>query len=79
MTPSRPTDDACLHCGHLCLQLVFTGDLDGTIGYAHFWCNHCFEGIGISRTAIPENAIVQDMHLPRDERRPKIPNYHLVQ
>jgi hypothetical protein len=74
-----PPGNACPNCGHHCLQLVFTGDLDGAIGYAHFWCNHCLQGIGISRTAIPDQAIVQDIRLPRDQRRPEIPNYHLVQ
>jgi hypothetical protein len=74
-----PFDDACPNCGHHCLQLVFTGDLDGVIGYAHFWCNHCLQGIGVSRTTIPDHATVQNIRLPRDQRQPKIPNYQLVQ
>ena len=74
-----PLDEACPNCGHHCLQLVFTGDPGGSIGYAHFWCNHCLQGIGISRTAIPDHAIVQDIRLPRDQRQPRIPNYDLVE
>lgn len=69
----------CPNCGHQCLQLVFTGDLDRMVGYAHFWCDRCLHGIGISRTAIPEHAVVQDIRQPRESRRPEIPNYQLVQ
>lgn len=72
-------DEACPNCGHHCLRLVFTGDLDGGAGYAHFWCDHCLLGIGLSRTVIPDHAVVQDIRLPRDERQPPIPNYRLVQ
>ncbi|GAA2666567.1 hypothetical protein [Actinoplanes palleronii] len=69
----------CPHCAHQCLQVVFTGDLDSMIGYAHFWCDHCLQGIGVSRTTIPEGAVVQDIRQPRADRQPKIPNFRLVQ
>ena len=49
------------------------------IGYAHFWCDNCLQGIGISRTQIPDGATIQDIHHPREAREPKIPNYHLAQ
>ncbi len=78
-TVPGPFDDACPNCGHRCLQLVFTGDPDGVIGYAHFWCNHCLQGIGVSRTTIPNHATVQNIRLPHDQRQPRIPNYQLVQ
>jgi hypothetical protein len=74
-----PLVDACPNCGHRYLRLVFTGDLDRMVGYAHFWCGNCLQGIGISRTAIPEGGVVQDIHLPWEQREPKIPNYQLVQ
>jgi hypothetical protein len=73
-----PVDEACPNYGHRRLCLVFTGDPDGAIGYAHFWCDHRLQGIGLSRTAIPDHAIVQDIRLPREQRQPAIPNYHLV-
>ncbi|MBD0323712.1 MAG: hypothetical protein ICV72_10035 [Aldersonia sp.] len=69
---------ACPNCGHKTLRLVFTGDLHRAIGYGHFWCDTCFQGIGISRAPIPDGAIVQDIHLPHEEREPKIPNFILV-
>jgi hypothetical protein len=78
-TVPGPFDEACPNCGHHCLQLVFTGDPDGAIGYAHFWCDHCLQGIGISRTTIPDRATVQDINLPRERRQPEIPDYRLVQ
>lgn len=78
-TVPEPSADACPNCGHRCLRLVFTGDLDRMVGYAHFWCDNCLQGIGISRTTIPDDAIVQDIHQPREQREPKIPNYQLVQ
>jgi len=68
----------CPHCGHQTLRLVFTGDIDQALGYGHFWCDTCLQGIGISRAPIPEGALVQDIHLPRDEREPRIPNFTLV-
>ena len=74
-----PLVDACPNCGHRCLRLVFTGDPDRAVGYAHFWCDNCLQGIGISRTTIPDGAVVQDIRQPREEREPKIPNYRLVQ
>lgn len=70
---------ACPNCGRHCLRLVFTGDLERKVGYAHFWCDNCLQGIGISRTTIPDEAVVQDIHLPREQREPKVPNYELVQ
>jgi hypothetical protein len=74
-----PLTDACPNCGHHRLRLVFTGDLDRMIGYAHFWCDNCLQGIGISRTTIPAGATVQDIRHPPDTREPKIPNYQLAQ
>jgi hypothetical protein len=71
--------DACPNCGHHRLRLVFTGDLDRMVGYAHFWCDYCLQGIGISRTTIPDDAVIQDIRLPREQREPKIPNYELAQ
>ena len=32
----------------------------------------------VPRAIIPEGAIVRDIHLPRDEREPRIPNFTLV-
>ena len=69
---------ACPHCGHRTLRIVFTGDLDRDVGYGAFWCDTCLLGISISRAIIPDGAIVRDIHLPRDERRPSIPNFTLV-
>jgi hypothetical protein len=69
---------ACPNCGHRTLRLVFTGDRDRAIGYGHFWCDTCLFGIGISRAPIPDGAVVQDIHLLREEREPRIPNYTLV-
>ncbi len=74
-----PFSMPCPHCGHRRLQLVFTGDLDRMVGYAHFWCDHCLLGIGISRTTIPAQSVIQDIRQPREDRQPKIPNYQLVQ
>ncbi len=71
-------DVACPSCGHRSLRLVFTGDPERMIGYAHFWCEHCLEGIGISRTEIPHGAVVQDIRLPRADRLPRIPDFRLV-
>jgi hypothetical protein len=71
-------DLPCPHCGHRTLRLVFTGDLDRGLGYGHFWCDTCLQGIGISRAPIPEGAVVQDIRLPREQREPKIPNFTLV-
>ncbi|MEV6303293.1 hypothetical protein AB0M02_28040 [Actinoplanes sp. NPDC051861] len=70
---------ACPNCGHARLNLVFTGDPDRMIGYAHFWCGYCLQGLGVSRTDIPAGATLQDSRLPRDERRPQVPDYQLVQ
>jgi hypothetical protein len=77
--PPGPIDLPCPNCGHRTLRLVFTGDRDQMVGYAHFWCDHCGTGIGISRTEIPDGAVIRDIHQPRDQRRPPIPDYQLVQ
>ncbi|GAB1689449.1 hypothetical protein KRM28CT15_12520 [Krasilnikovia sp. M28-CT-15] len=69
----------CPNCGRQSLRLVFTGDLERMVGYAHFWCDSCLQGIGVSRTSIPDEAVVQDIHQPREDRQPRIPNYLLVQ
>jgi hypothetical protein len=71
-------DVACPNCGHRTLRLVFTGDIDRGVGYGHFWCDTCLKGIGISRAPLPIGATVQDIHLPREDREPKIPNFQLV-
>lgn len=68
----------CPNCGHRTLRLIFTGDPDTKIGYGHFWCDTCLHGIGISRAPIPDNATMQNIHQPRDDRTPKIPNFTLV-
>lgn len=74
-----PVTAECPRCGQRCLRLVFTGDLDRQVGYAHFWCDNCLHGIGISRTTIPEGAVVQDIHEQPEDRKPKIPDFTLVQ
>ena len=76
-TPRDP-GVACPNCGHRTLRLVFTGDLERDVGYGSFWCDTCLLGISISRATIPAGAIVRDIHLPRDERVPRIPNFTLV-
>ena len=68
----------CPHCGNETLRLVFTGDRDRGVGYAAFWCDTCLQGIGISRVAIPDGAVVRDIHDDPDDRRPEIPNFTLV-
>ena len=73
-----PPAGACPNCGAHQLRLVFTGDLDRMVGYAHFWCDHCMQGIGISRTSIPDDAVIQDIRRPREQREPRIPDYSLV-
>jgi hypothetical protein len=78
LVPGTPTG-ACPHCGQRQLRLVFTGDPDRIVGYAHFWCDSCLHGIGVSRTTIPDGAILQDIRLPRGDREPRIPNFQLVQ
>lgn len=77
---SIPRDSAlsCPNCANQTLRLVFTGDPDRMIGYAHFWCDTCLEGIGVSRAPIPEGAIMQNIHDPRQVRVPKIPDFRLV-
>lgn len=74
----EPFDIACPNCGRCRLRLVFTGNLNRGVGYAQFWCDNCLNGIGISRTFIPDGAVTQDIRLPVDERLPKIPNFRLV-
>jgi hypothetical protein len=74
-------DDAgrsCPNCGHDRLNLVFTGDPERMIGYAHFWCDNCREGVGISRVEIPPDAAMRDIHDAPEQRSPRIPNYRLV-
>jgi hypothetical protein len=74
----RDAGRTCPNCGHRALRLVFTGDLERAVGYGHFWCDNCLQGVGISRAPIPAGAVVQNIHLPRDQREPKIPNFTLV-
>lgn len=74
----RDAGVACPNCGHRTLRLVFTGDLDRDVGYGSFWCATCLLGISTSRATIPEGAVVRDIHLPRAERVPRIPNFTLV-
>jgi hypothetical protein len=71
-------DIACPNCGHHTLRLVFTADPDRDVGYGAFWCDTCLLGMSISRVIIPDGAVVRDRRLPRDERRPPIPNFTLV-
>ena len=68
----------CPNCGHTTLRLVFTGDPEMSIGYGHFWCDTCLQGIGISRAPIPDGAVMQNIHDDREDRQPKIPNFTLV-
>jgi hypothetical protein len=77
---SVPQDSgaACPNCGHRALRLVFTGDPERMIGYAHFWCDNCLHGIGISRAPIPVGAVMQDIRQPPAGRVPKIPNFRIV-
>ncbi|MEV6343707.1 hypothetical protein [Actinoplanes sp. NPDC051851] len=70
---------ACPNCGHFCLQRIFTGDLDRLVGYCHFWCDNCRTGIFVGRTDIPEGAVIRDIHVPENERVPRIPSYRLIQ
>ena len=60
---------ACPNCGRHCLRIVFTGRPDRDVGYAAFWCDHCLQGIGISRTLIPADAAVRDIRLPAEQVR----------
>lgn len=69
----------CPECGHDALRLVFTGNLVTRIGYASFWCDHCLQGISISRASIPEGAVAHSIKDPPDARRPRIPNFRLIQ
>ena len=71
-------DVACPNCGHRTLRLVFTGDLDEDFGWGSFWCDTCLQGLHICRSIIPDGAIVRDIHLPREEQLPRIPNFQLV-
>jgi hypothetical protein len=74
-----PYDLACPNCGHHRLDVVFTGDLDRLVGYAAFWCDHCMQGIVTSRIHIPESAVIRDIHLPEEQREPRIPDFQLAQ
>ncbi|MEU8242051.1 hypothetical protein AB0C07_27680 [Actinoplanes missouriensis] len=73
-----PIDLPCPNCGHHRLNLVFTGDREELVGYAAFWCDNCLQGIVTSRTIIPEQSVIRDIHLPADQREPKIPNFQIA-
>ncbi|GAA0449029.1 hypothetical protein Aca07nite_80240 [Actinoplanes capillaceus] len=77
-TVHEPFEIPCPHCGSTRLRLVFTGNPESDVGYAHFWCDHCLYGIGVSRTVIPDGAVVQDIRQVSAERQPSIPNYRLI-
>jgi hypothetical protein len=69
---------ACPNCGYDALRVVFTGDPERMVGYAHFWCENCRLGIGISRAPIPDGAVMRDIRDAPENRLPKIPSYTLV-
>ncbi len=69
---------ACPNCGHKTLRLVYTGDPDRMIGYGHFWCDTCLQGIGISRAPIPDGATMQDIREAPENRLPKVPDFRLA-
>ena len=75
--PDAP-DLACPNCGQRALRLVFTARPGADVGYAAFWCEHCGEGIHISRAAVPAGAVVRDGGVPIEDREPKIPDYRVV-
>ncbi|MBO3736853.1 hypothetical protein [Actinoplanes flavus] len=77
-TVPEPFEIACPQCGSKRLRLVFTGDPGSDVGYAHLWCDNCLYGIGVSRTIIPDGAVVQDIRQAPADRLPPIPNYRLV-
>jgi hypothetical protein len=68
----------CPNCGSDALRIVFTADPHRDVGYAEFWCDNCLEGIGVSRTVIPEGAVVRNIHDAPEDRRPKIPDFTLI-
>jgi hypothetical protein len=72
LVPAPPIAE-CPHCGHPSLRLVFTGDLDRMVGYAHFWCDNCLHGIGISRTTIPDGAQSKTSTSQDNNATPKSP------
>ncbi|WP_245674286.1 hypothetical protein [Actinoplanes rectilineatus] len=75
--PPGPYPAACPRCGERCLRLVFTALPGWESGYAHLWCDSCLHGIVISRASVPDDAVVQDMSQPPEEREPRIPNFRL--
>jgi hypothetical protein len=75
-----PIELACPNCGHHRLNVVFTGDRVKLLGYANFWCDHCLLGIVTCRTYIPEEVtVIRDIHLPEEQREPKVPNFQIAQ
>jgi hypothetical protein len=78
-TPGDLSALACPNCGRRTLALIYTGDLGEMTGYGTFWCNHCRQGIGISRAIVPADAVLRDWRLTPVQRQPSIPNdIHLV-
>jgi hypothetical protein len=75
--PARPALP-CPNCSHRTLRLVFTAPPDGDVGYASFWCDACREGIHISRAVIPPGVEARSLATAPGERRPTIPDYHLI-
>jgi hypothetical protein len=73
-----PPRTPCPNCGHNALRLVFTGNLVTAIGYASFWCDHCLQGIFMSRTPIPDGAVARSSAQAPEDRRPTIPDFTLV-
>jgi hypothetical protein len=74
----RDLHAACPNCGHDALRLVFTGRVDEGVGYASFWCDHCLQGIVVSRAPIPPAAVVRSIDDPPAERKPEVPNYTVI-
>jgi hypothetical protein len=75
--PGR-SDLPCPNCGYRTLRLVFTARAGRPAGYAAFWCDTCLEGIHISRTAVPEGAVVRDGDAAPPDRVPHIPDFRSV-
>jgi hypothetical protein len=71
--------EPCPNCGMDSLHLVFTGHVSTAVGYASFWCDSCLQGIVISRAPIPEGAVARSIEQAPEDRRPRIPNFHLVE
>ena len=68
----------CPNCSHDALRLVFTGNIEQSVGWAAFWCDNCLQGITVSRTSIPPGAVVRSITDAPEERLPRIPNYQIV-